>query len=400
MRNSTSRDILGALLALACATSGGSWTIVSPPPVSAQLNRLAGNDTIAVAVGAGGTILRTENGLAWSASPSPTAKDLLDIALRDGLFVAVGDQGTIATSEDAIHWTVRNSKVLARLDGIAIHGDQLIAVGDSGTILTSTDGRDWTIRNNGAVDALHGVACGDSLCVAVGEAGVAMTSTDAKNWSRRSSGPENTLFSVTWTGSTFVAGGYYLWAYNCYGLLAESVDGSGWKTVFDGGSKEIVNHLIASDSTVTAVGYAGTVLDSKDLATWTRQTAPTTARIRGIASVLGKQVAVGVGGLVLVRDDPTDASSAIRSDPSPPRTGWIRTLTADGNRLRLRLSDGGIGLRVSLHSLDGRGRRLALSTTPVDHGAEASLPDLPSGVYLVRIADEVHEEFRIARLPR
>ncbi len=46
-------------------------------------------------VGAGGRILSTEDGLAWSADASPTTGSLVDVQYVEGVVYAVDDTGTV-----------------------------------------------------------------------------------------------------------------------------------------------------------------------------------------------------------------------------------------------------------------------------------------------------------------
>ncbi len=70
-------------------------------------------------------------------------------------FVAVGEGGAILTSPDGVTWTPRASY---SLDGVTWGGDQFVAVGLEGTILTSPDGVTWTPRASGVTYYLYGVA--------------------------------------------------------------------------------------------------------------------------------------------------------------------------------------------------------------------------------------------------
>jgi hypothetical protein len=51
-----------------------------------------------VAVGSGGTILTSPDGVKWTRRTSGTNNLLYGVTYGNGLFVAVGDRGTILTS--------------------------------------------------------------------------------------------------------------------------------------------------------------------------------------------------------------------------------------------------------------------------------------------------------------
>jgi hypothetical protein len=59
------------------------------------------------------------------------------VTYGNGTFVAVGEGGTILTSPDGVSWTARTSGTSNWLDGVAYGNGLFVAVGDRGTILTS-----------------------------------------------------------------------------------------------------------------------------------------------------------------------------------------------------------------------------------------------------------------------
>ena len=59
------------------------------------------------------------------------------MAYGNSLFVAVGDGGVILTSPDGVNWTARVSGTYNSLFGVTYGNGTFVAVGDGGTILTS-----------------------------------------------------------------------------------------------------------------------------------------------------------------------------------------------------------------------------------------------------------------------
>ena len=55
----------------------------------------------------------------------------------NGTFVAVGVGGTILTSPDGVNWTAQNSGTNNHLRGVTYGNGTFVAVGLGGTILTS-----------------------------------------------------------------------------------------------------------------------------------------------------------------------------------------------------------------------------------------------------------------------
>jgi hypothetical protein len=75
------------------------------------------------------------------------------VTYGNGLFVAVGDGGTILTSPDGVNWTRGPRGRATRLFGVTYGNGLFVAVGRFGTILTSPDGVTWTPRTSGTSDS-------------------------------------------------------------------------------------------------------------------------------------------------------------------------------------------------------------------------------------------------------
>jgi hypothetical protein len=108
------------------------------------------------AVGAGGAILLSSStpGVAWTLQASPVSVDLNAVAiyrlLPDNVLiaVAVGDGGTILRSADTATWTQVDSGTQSNLYGVAYTGSGagggFVAVGEGNTILWSPTGLSWS----------------------------------------------------------------------------------------------------------------------------------------------------------------------------------------------------------------------------------------------------------------
>ncbi len=104
-----------------------------------------------VAVGKGGSSLYSTDGINWQLGGSTsnaqpyftTNQNLNAITQANGLFLAVGDQGTIMLTMNGHDWYQESSQTTQNLRGVS-HGIFYAAVGDNGTLLTSPDGSVWT----------------------------------------------------------------------------------------------------------------------------------------------------------------------------------------------------------------------------------------------------------------
>lgn len=106
---------------LACGNAGGvrrstdgtTWALGSSRPGTPVLYGAAWSGSLAVVVGAGGTIWTSSDLDTWTARTSGTAAILYDVTYSTalGLFVACGAAGTLLTSPDGVTWTPRVSGV-------------------------------------------------------------------------------------------------------------------------------------------------------------------------------------------------------------------------------------------------------------------------------------------------
>ena len=165
--------VTAVMATLGCGGGGGTDSGI-------QLNSVAFGDGVFVAVGDSDRAFANA-GNGWT--PFLTGAPPLDGIVwsqRLGTFVAVGDGGAIVTSTDGVNWALQSSPTTFNLFGIAAGDGGLIAVGDGGTILVSTDGVNWAQRDSGTDATLYGVAIGRAgAVVAVGASGAVLVSIDA-----------------------------------------------------------------------------------------------------------------------------------------------------------------------------------------------------------------------------
>ncbi len=189
---------VGAGGAIFTSSDGISWTSqTAPSGFSSNLNAVTGyaayqnNSTTPglrwIAVGDGGSSIYSLDGINWVTGGS-TTQTLRAITQTAGTYFAVGDAGTIVSTSDGITWTTHTntSYIANNLNGVT-RGSIYVAVGDNGTILTSSDGgSNWVVPTTvpagiaaislRKVTAYVGVY--GSIYVAVGNAGTVVTSID------------------------------------------------------------------------------------------------------------------------------------------------------------------------------------------------------------------------------
>lgn len=155
------------------SSDGITWTAQSA--TSNHLDGITWGDSQFVAVGRGGIIYTSPDGVSWAGRTPVTSRNLVGITWGNNEFVAVGDTGTIILSSDGISWTNRTSGTSNMLRGVAYGNNQYIAVGYGGTILASADGISWTAQTAGTINDLNGVTYGNNQFVAVGANGTILT---------------------------------------------------------------------------------------------------------------------------------------------------------------------------------------------------------------------------------
>lgn len=223
------------------------------------------------AVGAGGAVFISADGINWTSQSAPAGftSDLYavtghaahlnnesDPALR---WVAVGAGGASIYSTDGVVWAVgrawdSNNPALRSLTHVA---GTYFAVGDAGTILVTTDGITWTALTSGTTSNLNGVTHGN-IYVAVGSGGTILTSTDSATWTSRTSGTTNVLRQVSSIGDTYVAVGDS-------GAVSTSVDGGAtWAAQALTGAPNLVG--IAANAQLATINSSGLLFSTTDLA--------------------------------------------------------------------------------------------------------------------------------------
>jgi hypothetical protein len=213
-----------------------AWTArTAPAGISGKnLYAVANNGAaLSVAVGEGGSIIYSaDGGATWTAaafSGTAPTKDLFAVTYSPlnvgtntaGTWVAVGAGGSMVQSADGLTWatvdlssistvTLRGVAFAASASDTGVVSQAFVVVGDAGTVLGSPDGVTWTAQNalNGgyALNAVNSaVTVGSaypstvSLFVAVGQGGGIFTSTNGLTWTAISPTPASTknLYAVT-----------------------------------------------------------------------------------------------------------------------------------------------------------------------------------------------------------
>ncbi len=158
-------------------------TYMYPNPATTTLP--SGSAGAWIAVGAGGTLISSVNGVNWTAVTSPTTNDLNSVAVlattdsatlaTTFTAVAVGNNGTVLTSPDGIHWTSQTVSPASNLNAVTAWS-QFVAVGAGGNVFTSLNGTTWSLVTSGTAATLYGVIGEAGQYTAIGQGGASIYS--------------------------------------------------------------------------------------------------------------------------------------------------------------------------------------------------------------------------------
>jgi hypothetical protein len=307
--------------------AASTWTAVTASTFGeANISAIAWGNNKFVAVGLGGKIATSSDGITWtevtisfSGDPNDYIRGIAWGSNGDTVnkFVAVGDKGGMVSSDDGTTWTAVTANTFGteNILGIAWGDNKFVAVGAQGKMAYSPDGTDWTAVSDSrfANFNIRGIAWGDNKFVAVGLSGKMAYSSNGTTWTAVSDSTFGTgvnyILGIAWgsngdTVNKFVAVG-------AQGKMAHSSDGINWTAVTAtastfGTSNDIRGIAWGSNgSTVNkfvAVGFSGRMAHSSDGITWTGMSSTDSKfgsspnQIAGIAWGNNKFVAVGDSG--------------------------------------------------------------------------------------------------------
>jgi hypothetical protein len=239
--------------------SGGptNWTRVADTTfgTSDDINAIAYGGGRWVAGGEGGKMAySTDNGVTWTAVADSTiwnvgtsstgvilTASIQDIAYVNNRFVAVGGGGRMAYSSDGVSWTAGAENVLGTsiygtgnsITAIAYGNNRFVAVGSQGKMAYSDDnGVTWTAVADSTFgdSTIYAIAYGNNRFVAASHDDIAY-SADGANWTAVADRPLRMDSIVDWIeaigfgGNRFVAGARTGIAYSDNGASWTSADG-------------------------------------------------------------------------------------------------------------------------------------------------------------------------------
>ncbi|WP_217594982.1 choice-of-anchor Q domain-containing protein, partial [Cohnella sp. GbtcB17] len=255
------------------STDGTNWT-----PVDPNVNQAIYNNGLYIAVGyhnaTSGIIMSSTDGMTWI-NRLTASSVLISVAYGNNLYAAVGTGGKIYTSADGIGWTaVKTTNTSNNLTGIRYVNGKFMAVGVNGTLLVSNDGTTWTAPGStGLTGNLTSIAYGNGKYLISGNASSLWYSSDGATWEKTTAGSTGAIAynDVIYAGNQFIAAG-------SVGNIYSSPDGVNWTQRNVG--TNIFYSLAYENGMYVAVGTLGTIYSSRDGVAWTAETSNVSSTLR------------------------------------------------------------------------------------------------------------------------
>lgn len=260
-----------------------------------NFNYVISDGTHLVVVGDSGTIKTATSAShdMWTSRSSGVTSNLNGICYANSLYIAVGDGGVILKSSDMITWSPVTSGVSTKLNSVAGKASLFVAVGDGGVVLKSTDGTTWTVATSGTTHDLRGVDWDGTYFAACGDIGTIIYSTNASTWASKPSGTTVRLNAIMSYGLNQCIVG------NAGAIVIGSVSG-GFTTQTSGTTNDLYGGFVYSSTAFVVVGDKGTILYSNTSgSSWTAGSSGTLNKLASGASLTTVYVVVGIGGTTL-----------------------------------------------------------------------------------------------------
>ena len=276
-----------------------SWTAVTNSTFgSSAISGVCYGNGKYVAVGGGGKIAYSSDGINWTAANSPTTETLSEVCYGNGRYVAAGAKGKVVFSADGVNWTlVSNSELGTYNFGSICYGNGwYVVVGNQGKIIYSKDLRQWTTVPDSKFGSawVNGVCYGNGNFVAVGLNGTIAYATSIRDWNLATSAVTAAFVNVCYGNGKFMASG-------SEGKIVRSELGCGWIAGSDSKfGSSYVTRICYGNGKFVAVGESGKIAYSSDGNSWTLVSDSKfgTSEIDGVCYGNGKFVAVGAGGKI------------------------------------------------------------------------------------------------------
>lgn len=257
-----------------------------------------------VAVGERGVVFTSDDeGKTWAGVRTPTTRTLTAVAFEDKQTgVAVGHGGSILRTEDGgLNWQVVSVSDIGEDSVLGINRIEpghLVAYGAFGLFIESTDsGKTWKRHSVVGDDFdrhITSVFRGPDRLIMLGESGTIAISTDGSTW-RQVVSP----YEGSWFGGLSTRSGAVL-IFGMRGNVFRSVDnGETWTKVALGSTQGVMGAVELDGGSIVLVGNAGLVAKSDDQGRTFRLLGNDRSRsyAQAVSHTSGQVIAVGDHGI-------------------------------------------------------------------------------------------------------
>ncbi|MDD5773690.1 MAG: hypothetical protein PHX78_09535 [bacterium] len=328
-----------------------NWQWRKPAPTGADLKEIVFGKDIFVAIGEGGTIITSSNGVNWVVRKSGTFEDLNKIIYENNIFIIAGNKGVLLKSFDGINWEKKEININENLEGIACGKDKFVVLGREGTILESSDAINWKIKKieiNKIKDYedeniyYKDIVFLKDKFIVIGDigisSGIVLYSNNAEEWTiNKDLSLKDLIYKIVYINDKFVAyGGYrsYISTYysddfmkwnsgdsefgyfgsiirvndSFYGVASTEItisnDCINWSAIYKcKWDNERLESIAYGNNTFVTVGENGLVIISKDGKAWEKISSDRESIINRIIYNNNLFVTVGFSGSILTSTD-------------------------------------------------------------------------------------------------
>jgi len=218
----------------------------------------------------------------WTSQLSGLPFALNDVIWNGTRFVAVGDGGKILSSRDGVDWVEHESGTEVGLVAVASRGPLIVAVGHDATVLRSTDsGTTWCVKHSGEPVSLAAVAITPSQVVVggmhleTGNAFMMRSLNDGESWATVNSLPQSGHFvtDLVYAKDVFVAA-TDVFSPDSDARVMVSSDGDIWNEIILRDDVAALYVVLHDGKKFMAAGSHQTVFTSPDGYNWSEVPTP------------------------------------------------------------------------------------------------------------------------------
>ena len=217
----------------------------------------------------------------WTSRLSGLPYVLNDVIWDGAVFIAVGDGGAVLTSSDGIDWLTRDSGTDANLNAISAYGSDIFAVGDEIVLLSSDHGANWVSKDTFNAVNLYAVVVNSSQVVVGGfsyglaAALISLSEDRGDTWQAVDSWPAHAYFltDLIYQDGLFVATTDSSISSNG-ARVKVSNDGKSWNKIVVRDDMAGLYAVIHDGNQFIVAGGESTVFTSFDGFNWTERETP------------------------------------------------------------------------------------------------------------------------------